>query len=57
MWGNYLRTSVFMYAHAPFAANTKYRVKMKGTSQAGALDKEWTFTTGAAPTWGGRPRP
>lgn len=55
MWGNYLRTSVFMYAHMPFAANTKYRVTMKGSSQAGPLDKTWTFTTGAAaPMWGGR---
>lgn len=58
MWGNYLRTSVFMYAHVPFAANIKYRVTMKGTSQGGALDKTWTFTTGAAPTrGGGRGRP
>jgi hypothetical protein len=31
---------------------------MKGTSQAGPLDKTWTFTTGAAPMrGGGRPRP
>jgi uncharacterized protein YkwD len=57
MWGNYLRTSVFMYAHTPFEANTKYHVTMKGTSQAGALDKQWTFTTGAAPTRGGGRRP
>ena len=58
MWGNYLRTSVFMYANMPFEANTKYQVVMKGSSQAGPLDKTWTFTTGAAPTWGGgRPRP
>jgi len=57
MWGNYLRTSVFMYANAPFEPMTKYRVVMKGSSQAGPLDKTWTFTTGAAPTRGGRPRP
>jgi uncharacterized protein YkwD len=58
MWGNYLRTSVFMYANAPFEPMTKYRVVMKGTSQAGPLDKTWTFTTGAAPMrGGGRPRP
>jgi hypothetical protein len=55
MWGNYLSRSVFMYAHAPSAPNTKYRVRVKGTSQAGALEKEWTFTTGAAPTRPGRP--
>lgn len=57
MWGNYLRTSVFMYANTPFEPMTKYRVVMKGTYQGGELDKTWTFTTGAAPTWGGRPRP
>jgi uncharacterized protein YkwD len=58
MWGSYLRTSVFLYAHTPFAANTKYRMTMKGTSQAGPLDKTWTFTTGAAaPMRGGRMRP
>ena len=55
MWGGYLRTSVFMYGHKPFEANTKYRVKMVGTSQGGALNKEWTFTTGAASTRPGRP--
>jgi uncharacterized protein YkwD len=57
MWGNYLRTSVFMYANTPYEPMTKYRVVMKGTSQAGPLDRTWTFTTGAAPTRGGRPRP
>ena len=54
MWKQYLTSSVFMYANAPFAANTKYRVKIAGTYQGGMLNKEWTFTTGAAPTWGGR---
>jgi uncharacterized protein YkwD len=48
---NFLRSSVFMYANKPFTANTKYRVKMSGTYAGGALMKEWTFTTGAAPTW------
>ena len=39
----------FMYANMPFAANTKYRVKMTGTYANGMpLSKEWTFTTGAA---------
>jgi uncharacterized protein YkwD len=55
MWGNYLRTSVFMYAHMPYAPSTKYRVRVKGTYQGGALEKEWTFTTGTAPTRPGRP--
>ena len=55
MWGRYLGTSVFMYAHTPSTANTKYRVRVKGTFQGGALEKEWTFTTGAAPTRPGRP--
>lgn len=39
----------FMYANMPFAANTKYRVKLVGTYAGGMpLSKEWTFTTGAA---------
>jgi uncharacterized protein YkwD len=38
----------FMYANTPFAANTKYRVKLVGTITGGTLMKEWTFTTGAA---------
>jgi hypothetical protein len=38
----------FMYANKPFAANTKYRVKMTGTYGGGMLMREWTFTTGAA---------
>jgi hypothetical protein len=49
-----LTNTVFMYANAPFAASTKYRVKISGTYGTGlALSKEWTFTTGAAT---GRPR-
>jgi hypothetical protein len=48
-----LTNVVFMYANLPFAANTKYRVKIAGSYTGGALSKEWTFTTGAAaPTWG-----
>jgi uncharacterized protein YkwD len=50
----FLRSSVFMYANKPFTPNTKYRVKMSGTYAGGTLMKEWTFTTGAAPTRGGR---
>ena len=43
------RSSVnFMYANAPFTANTKYRAKVTGTYAGGMLTKEWTFTTGAA---------
>jgi uncharacterized protein YkwD len=38
----------FLYANKPFAANTKYRVKLVGTITGGTLMKEWTFTTGAA---------
>lgn len=38
----------FMYANKPFAANTKYRVKLVGTITGGMLMREWTFTTGAA---------
>lgn len=51
----FLRSAVFMYASKPFAANTKYRVKISGSYAGGTLSKEWTFTTGAAaPTWGMR---
>jgi hypothetical protein len=38
----------FLYANKPFAANTKYRVKVTGTYAGGMLAKEWSFTTGAA---------
>lgn len=41
----------FMYANMPFTPNTKYRVKVSGTYMAGALAREWVFTTGAAATW------
>ena len=47
----FLRNGVMMYPNAPLAAMTKYRVRVKGTYVGGALDLEWTFTTGAAPTW------
>jgi hypothetical protein len=50
----FLRRSVFMYANQPFEANTTYRVKITGTFIGGALEREWTFTTGdARPMWGG----
>jgi uncharacterized protein YkwD len=49
-----LKNVVFMYANKPFAAMTKYRVKVSGTFAGGALSKEWTFTTGAAAPTRGR---
>jgi uncharacterized protein YkwD len=42
----YFTDTAFLYG-APFAPNTKYRVKVVGTHTGGALTKEWTFTTGA----------
>ena len=42
----YLRTTAFLYSDKPFEANTKYRVKIVGTHTGGALNVEWTFTTG-----------
>jgi hypothetical protein len=48
----YLNSTAFMYGDAPFAANTKYRVKMVGTHTGGAINLEWTFTTGAANPFG-----
>jgi uncharacterized protein YkwD len=43
---NFLRSSIMMYANAPFTPNTTYRVKITGTYVGGALMREWTFTTG-----------
>jgi hypothetical protein len=43
---NFLRTSIMMYANAPFQPNTTYRVKIVGTYIGGPLEREWTFTTG-----------
>jgi hypothetical protein len=48
---NFLRNGVMMYANKPFTAMTKYHVRVKGSYVGGDLDLEWTFTTGAAPTW------
>jgi uncharacterized protein YkwD len=45
----YLASTAFMYGNAAFAPMTKYRVKIVGTSAAGPLNLEWTFTTGTAP--------
>jgi hypothetical protein len=44
---NFLRSSVMMYANAPFEPMTTYRVKITGTYVGGPLMREWTFTTGA----------
>jgi hypothetical protein len=43
---NYFGSIGFLYG-APFEPNTKYRVKVVGTYASGALNVEWTFTTGA----------
>jgi uncharacterized protein YkwD len=48
----YLLNTAFMYGNAPFAPNTKYRVKITGTHTGGALNLEWTFTTGVANPFG-----
>jgi uncharacterized protein YkwD len=48
----FLRNTAFMYGNAPLAANTKYRVKITGTHTGGALNLEWTFTTGAGGRFG-----
>jgi uncharacterized protein YkwD len=54
-YAQFLRSSVFIFGNVPFAANTKYRVRIVGTFVGGALEREWTFTTGAAERmWGGR---
>jgi hypothetical protein len=45
---NTLKSVNFAYSNMPFAANTKYHVKMTGTYAGGTLTKEWSFTTGAA---------
>jgi hypothetical protein len=43
-----LKTVNFMYSNKPFAANTKYHVKVSGMYSGGMVTKEWSFTTGAA---------
>jgi hypothetical protein len=47
----YFVDTAFMYG-APFALSTKYRVKIVGTHTGGALNAEWTFTTGATRPFG-----
>jgi uncharacterized protein YkwD len=48
----FLRNTAFMYGNAAFMANTKYHVKITGTHTGGAVNLEWTFTTGAASRFG-----
>jgi uncharacterized protein YkwD len=48
---NYFGSVAFLYG-APFEPNTKYRVKIVGSYGAGALNVEWTFTTGAKRPFG-----
>jgi uncharacterized protein YkwD len=40
-------TNTAMFYGAPFEANTTYHVKLVGTYAGGALNVEWSFTTGA----------
>jgi hypothetical protein len=43
-------TAKVLYTEVPLSANTTYRVTIDGTSSAGSVHFDWTFTTGAAPT-------
>jgi hypothetical protein len=43
-------TAKVLYTEAPLTANTTYRVTIDGTSSAGSVHFDWSFTTGAAPT-------
>jgi uncharacterized protein YkwD len=47
----YFVDTAFLYG-APFALSTKYRVKIVGTHTGGALNVEWTFTTGSQRPFG-----
>lgn len=51
----FLRDGAMLYANAPFAAQTTYRVHITGTYVGGDLNLEWTFTTGAATMRWGQP--
>jgi hypothetical protein len=48
---SYFSNVAIMYG-APFEPNTKYRVKIVGTYSGGALNTEWTFTTGTKRPFG-----
>jgi uncharacterized protein YkwD len=52
---NFLRSGAMIYSNMPFTAMTKYRVKVVGTAQGGPINLEWTFTTGTASRFPGRP--
>jgi len=43
-------TAKVLYTEAPLSANTTYRVTIDGTSSAGSVHFDWSFTTGTAPT-------
>jgi len=43
-------TAKVLYTDAPLTANTTYRVTIDGTTSAGSVQFDWTFTTGAAST-------
>ncbi len=47
----YFLDTAFLYG-APFDLNTKYHVKIIGTYTGGALNAEWTFTTGSTRPFG-----
>jgi hypothetical protein len=47
-------TAKVLYTDAPLTANTTYRVTIAGTTTAGSVSFDWTFTTGAANPGGGR---
>jgi len=47
----YFSNTALLYG-APFEPNTTYRVKLVGSYAGGALNREWTFTTGARRTMG-----
>ncbi len=49
-------TAKVLYTEAPLSANTTYRVTIDGTTSAGSVHFDWTFTTGAAPTKPGNGR-
>jgi len=45
-----LKVLMGLYTEAPLSANTTYRVTVDGTTAAGSVHFDWSFTTGAAPT-------
>ena len=47
-------TAKVLYTDAPLTANTTYHVTITGTTSSGSVNFDWTFTTGAATSGGGR---